>query len=284
MCVDLHIHSIYSDGTAFPSELVKMAVDSGLRGISLTDHDTVDGIDEVIKHGKKNHIEVISGLEISVIHREFSLHILGYGINHHHTGLTDWLAKLQHGRTNRNKLIIEKLQQLGLDVTNEELISLSRHGQTGRPHIARLLMDKGVVKTTNDAFKLYLRKGAPAWASRFAYSASQSIEMIHKAGGIAVLAHPGQIASGLKCLPLLIGELVERGLDGIEIYYPGHSDTLQKDLRKLAGKYNLVVTGGSDYHGTNKMYTKMASIRNGFCPPDDILDHLLEKMNALQKQ
>lgn len=283
MCVDLHIHSIYSDGTAYPSELIKIAVNSGLKAISLTDHDTVDGTDEIIDHGNKNNIQVVAGLEVSTTHNQYSLHILGYGIDHNHPELQEWLTRIQEGRISRNNQIITKLQQLGLTITNDELQILSRTGQAGRPHIARLLMDKGIVNNIQDAFKLYLRKGAPAWASRFAYSAADAINMIHRAGGIAVLAHPGQIAPEVNFLPLLIRQLVECGLDGLEIYYPGYSSTVQHNLRKLARKFNLIVTGGSDYHGANKPYAQMASEKNGFCPPDDILDHIYEKMNALQK-
>ncbi len=284
MCVDLHIHSHYSDGTASPAQLVAMASAAGLAAISLTDHDTVDGIRELAAHAAKADLAIIPGLEVSSTHREFSLHILGYGIDPEDTGLKTWLKRLQQGRDARNEQIITQIQDLGLDVSMNELEALSTCGQTGRPHIATLLLNKGIVTTTRDAFKYYLRKGVPAWAGRFTYTAAQSIKAIHRAGGAAVLAHPGQLAPDLKCLPLLLGELVERGLDGLEVFYPGHSAKVTQRLMALAGRYGLMMTGGSDYHGDNKPTSKMASSRNGFCPPDSILEPLNKKISAFQNR
>lgn len=281
MCVDLHIHSYYSDGTDSPAQLVELASDAGLTAISLTDHDTVDGIIELAEHAEKTSIKIIPGLEVSSSHRNYSLHILGYGIDPDNDVLRSWLAQLQQGRVARNEQIIIKMQNMGLDVHIDELNALSVYGQTGRPHIARLLLNKGIIKTANDAFKYYLRKGASAWADRFTYTAAESIAAIHKAGGAAVLAHPGQLAPDLKCLPLVLGELVERGLDGIEVYYPSHSPKVEKRLKELAKKYNLAMTGGSDYHGGNKSYSTMARSSNGFCPPDSILAQLYEKIARL---
>jgi len=280
MCVDLHIHSYYSDGTASPAQLVELASVAGLTAISLTDHDTVDGIAELTYHAKKRDLKIIPGLEVSATHREYCPHILGYGIDPENDSLRAWLDQLQQGRTERNRQIITKMQDLGLDVHIEEVEALSVCGQTGRPHIARLLLNKGIVGTVNDAFRNYLRKGASAWAGRFAYTAAQSIAAIHTAGGAAVLAHPGQLSPDLKCLPLFLRELVEYGLDGIEVYYPAHSARVEKRLMELAVKYKLVMTGGSDYHGDNKAHTKMASRKNGFCPPDGILEQLNEKISA----
>ncbi len=284
MCIDLHIHSHYSDGTASPAQLLDLASDAGLTAISLTDHDTVEGNIELAALAAKTNIKVIPGLEISSTHREYSLHILGYGIDPDNDALKTWLSQLQQGRVERNKKIIAKIFDLGLDVHIDELEALSVCGQTGRPHIARLLVNKGIVGTVNDAFKHYLRKGAPAWSNRFTYTAGQSIEAIHNAGGVAVLAHPGQLAPDMKCLPLLLSQLVELGLDGIEVFYPGYFPKAEKSLAKLAGKYKLVMTGGSDYHGDNKSYSKMASKQNGFCPPDTLLKQLNEKIRLLQSR
>lgn len=284
MCIDLHIHSHYSDGTSSPARLVEMASACHLSGISLTDHDTVEGTDEFLEEAKKLSIEAITGLEISSTHREYSLHLLGYGINHQDGRLRTWLEHLQQGRKTRNEQILAKMQKLGLDIHTSELETLSCCGQTGRPHIARLLMQKKIVSSVNDAFRHYLRKGSAAWVSRFTYPADQSIAMIHQAGGLAVLAHPGQITPQPASLPLLIGELVERGLDGIEIYYPGYSPKVRRGLTGLAARHKLVITGGSDYHGYNKSYSRMASKKNGFCPPDSLLDQLIEKIGSFKNR
>ena len=283
MCVDLHTHSFYSDGTASPAELVQMALDSGLRSIALTDHDTVEGIDEFLASGNNQELELFSGLEISSTHREFSLHILGYGIDHKNKDLVKWLIPLQEGRIKRNKEIISKLQKMGHNIQLDELDSISHCGQTGRPHIARLLKIKGIVQSNKDAFSLYLRKGGPAFADRFAYSATESINIIHKAGGIAVLAHPGILEKHTKALPLLITELVERGLDGIEAYYPSHAPTMEKKIRSFARKYQLVLTGGSDYHGNNRTFSTMAGNGKAFCPPDTILEPIRERLQTIRR-
>ena len=282
MCVDLHTHSFYSDGTASPAELVQMAIDSGLRSIALTDHDTVEGIDKFLACENDLELELFSGLEISSTHREFSIHILGYGIDHKNTDLIKWLIPLQEGRIKRNKEIISKLQKMGHNIQLEELDSISHCGQTGRPHIARLLKIKGIVQSNKDAFSLYLRKGGPAFADRFAYSATESINIIHKAGGVAVLAHPGILEKHTKALPLVIAELVERGLDGIEAYYPSHTPAMEKKLRSLAKKYQLVLTGGSDYHGNNRTFSTMAGNGKAFCPPDIILEPIRERLQTIR--
>lgn len=281
MCVDLHLHSLYSDGSATPAELAEMAARNKLTGIALTDHDTVDGIPEILTCGRDLGLTVIPGLEVSATHRELSLHILGYGIDHTSRELTLWLAPLQRSRQERNAKIIAKMRQMGLDVHLDELQDVSRCGQTGRPHIARLLLNKGIVDSLGQAFHQYLRRGAPAWYSRFAYSAAESIDMIHRAGGLAVLAHPGQLDPELKILPLLIPELLGRGLDGLEIHYPSHPAAVRRRLLALARKYSLVVTGGSDYHGKNKNMSVMAGGGNSFCPPDTILAALAERMDLL---
>jgi 3',5'-nucleoside bisphosphate phosphatase len=281
MAVDLHLHSLYSDGSATPGELAELAVRHRLSGIALTDHDTVDGITEILEHGRDLGLTVIPGLEVGATHRELSLHILGYGIDHTSSDLSLWLEPLQRSRQERNAKIIAKMRRMGLDVDVDELQAISRCGQAGRPHIARLLLNKGIVDSMGQAFHQYLRRGAAAWFSRFAYSAAESIDMVHRAGGLAVLAHPGQLDPELKILPLLIPELVERGLDGLEGHYPSHTAEVQRRLLALAKKYNLVVTGGSDYHGKNRNMSVMAGGGSGFSPPDTILAAMAERLALL---
>ncbi|HHO47530.1 MAG TPA: PHP domain-containing protein [Desulfobacteraceae bacterium] len=283
MCVDLHLHSNFSDGSLSPSDLVERAVQNGLRCIALTDHDTVEGIGELFDHGRAKNMHVLSGVEISATHGDRSLHILGYGIDHTHTELHQFLQVLQRGRTERNAKIIAGLQRLGFDVDLDQLQAISRRGQTGRPHIAALLLNKGIVGSKNEAFKQYLRKGAPAWAGRTSFTAAESIDIIHRAGGIAVLAHPGQLDPELRFLPQLVAQLVGQGLDGIEAYYPTHPPSMRKRLLALAKKYTILATGGSDYHGDNGNYASMARGKGGFCPPDSILAALEEKFGSLPR-
>lgn len=277
MCVELHTHSVYSDGTSTPAELISMAAARKLKGFALTDHDTVEGVRETVRLGQEHGVAVVSGLEISARHGDRSLHILGYGIDPENRDFCNWLVRLQQGRAERNTKILEKLRGMGLAVNDEEVARLSACGQAGRPHIARLLVDKGYATNMNQAFKLYLGRNKPAWCGRFAYSSAETIAVIQQAGGLAVLAHPGSIDNSMRAQPSIIQELVERKLDGLELFYPSHTRKAAKRLRELAKKYNLLCTGGSDYHGDNRSNV-FAGGTGGICPPDSIMDELLERL------
>lgn len=278
MCVDLHIHSIYSDGIHTPAELVRLAVDKGLRGLALTDHDTVDGVAEIIQLGQDAGIEVVSGIEMSASLHGRNVHILGYGINIADAGLKQWLRPLQEGRERRNAVILQKLQGLGIAITDEEVRRISCYGQTGRPHIARLLVEKGVVDSFDAAFRQYLGRNRPAWEGRFVYSARESIGMIHRAGGLAVLAHPGQLDQEMRMQPSLIRELVLGGLDGLEVYYPTHTRRMKKKLKAIAMEHKLLLTGGSDFHGATRPAHHLGRSLEGFCPPFAVLEALMARL------
>ncbi|HEB50833.1 MAG TPA: PHP domain-containing protein [Desulfobulbus sp.] len=278
MCIDLHFHSVFSDGTALPRELARMAADLRLTAIALTDHDTMAGVPEMMEHGRAAGIEVIPGIEIGALHRGRSLHLLGYGIEAGHRQFNDWLARLQQGRTERNRAILEKLGCMGIRISEKELQRFSRCGQVGRPHIAALLMEKGIVRSMDQAFSLYLGRGKPAWQSRFCYSAAETIAMIHRAGGLAVLAHPGQLDPAMRIQPRLVAELKELRLDGLEAWYPAHPRKMRRALAALASRHGLLVTGGSDFHGANRPGSSLAGGDNGFCPPDELLNGLLPRL------
>ena len=250
--IDLHIHSTYSDGVLMPAELVDLAKSQGLSAISITDHDTADGAGEAIQRGLEKGIEVISGIEISSWHGDTSMHILGYLFRSDDEQFNSRLQLLQQGRETRNIRIIENLNKLGITVELEELLQYSEYGQTGRPHIARLLVDKGIAKTVDLAFKYYLGRGAAAYAERFRFSARDAIAMIREAGGVAVLAHPSSLDPSLRSTPSLLKDLHKVGLNGVEVYYPSHSSKAVKALLKMAGDIGLLITGGSDFHGPER--------------------------------
>ena len=250
--IDLHIHSTYSDGVLKPAELVDLAKSQGLSAISITDHDTADGAGEAIQRGLEKGIEVISGIEISSWHGDTSMHILGYLFRSDDERFNSRLQLLQQGRETRNIRIIENLNKLGITVELEELLHYSEYGQTGRPHIARLLVDKGIAKTVDLAFKYYLGRGAAAYAERFRFSARDAIAMIREAGGVAVLAHPSSLDPSLRSTPSLLKDLHKVGLNGVEVYYPSHSSKAVKALLKMAGDIGLLITGGSDFHGPER--------------------------------
>jgi 3',5'-nucleoside bisphosphate phosphatase len=268
MSIDLHIHSVYSDGSQTPAELVALAARKRLTVISITDHDTMAGTPEALKAGDEMGVEILPGLEISAVHGQTYLHILGYGMEMNETGLVLGLTRLQKARDERNVKIVQKIADLGFSITLEEVQAVSRMGQTGRPHIAKVLIAHGVVNNTLEAFEKYLKKGAPAYVSRFVYNAEEAIGMIKHAGGIAVLAHPIQIDPTLERLPGLLSELAGFGLDGIEMYYPTQSPRIRKKIKMFADRYNLLSTGGSDYHGDVRPGTYLAGGKNVRVPSE----------------
>jgi predicted metal-dependent phosphoesterase TrpH len=211
------------------------------------------------------------------------MHMLGYGIDPTDPILLAWLKPLQEGRERRNVAILQKLRDLGIDITAEEVEQISCCGQTGRPHIARSLVEKGVVENFEAAFRQFLGRNKPAWERRFSYSAAESIAMIHRCGGVAVLAHPVQLDPEMRLQPILIRELVLRGLDGIELYYPTHTRKIQKKLRAIATEHKLLVTGGSDFHGQTRPTHRLASKANGFCPPCSLLDALRTHIDTINR-
>lgn len=268
MTIDLHVHSHFSDGTKSPTELVRLASKTGVTAIALTDHDTMDGVAEAQAVSEKYDVEVIPGVEISVVHEGQVLHILGYFVDPLQKDLAHALSILQESRDKRNEKIIVKLQALGIDATVEELSLISGVGQTGRPHIAKLLLNHGVVRSFPQAFDEYLAEGQKAYVGRFAYSAKEAIAFIRAAEGLAVLAHPIQIDKTLCALNSLLPKLRAYGLEGIETYYPSQKKKMQKRIRKFAEANGLFLTGGSDYHGDIRPGTRLAGGHNVYVPPE----------------
>lgn len=267
MSIDLHTHSWFSDGTKSPTELVALASKTGVSALAITDHDTMDGVAEAMAVADKYGVEVIPGLEVSVIHEKKPLHILGYYLDTANKTLASALGILQKAREERNTKIILKLQSLGIAATVEELKEISGQGQTGRPHVAKLLMNHGMVRSMPQAFDEYLKKDAKAYVARFAYSAEEAIAFITGAGGMAVLAHPVQVDKTLTSLSTLLPVLKSYGLEGIETYYPTQKKKMRKRIRKFAEENDLILTGGSDYHGDIRPGTRLAGGNNVYVSP-----------------
>lgn len=272
--IDLHLHSTFSDGTFTPTELMRMARQRDLKAISITDHDTVDGTDEAVAAAAEFGVRAVPGIELSVFDGDIHFHLLGYNLDWKNKGLKDGLKRLQESRQKRNQAIIRRLKDMGHDVSEEELRVISPGGQTGRPHIAQLLVNKKIVKSIDQAFDLYLKKGKSAYVSRFIFHVDEAIGLIHESGGTAVLAHPLQISSSIDKLDRLLKQLKGRGLDGLETYYPTQKGNFFKKLRRLASNYGFFETGGSDYHGDIRPNTTMAGGKRLRVPRE-----LLEKMD-----
>ncbi len=283
MLVDLHVHSIFSDGTQTPGEIVLLAKYKKIAAISITDHDTMAGVEEAVSAGEEYGVEVFPGVELSVRHKQHYMHILGYCMDWRNEDLISSLDRLQNGREERNGKIIAKLNELGITIRPEDVKRISRMGQTGRPHIAKVLTTQGVVPNMNRAFEKYLKKGSPAYYPRFIYSAEEAISLIKRAGGVTVLAHPLQIDRTMEALPSLFEELVSLGLDGVELNYPTHSPKIRKKLRRMTEGYSFLYTGGSDYHGDIRPGTSLASGKK-ITVEDEVLAHFRKKwiINKIQ--
>jgi predicted metal-dependent phosphoesterase TrpH len=251
--VDLHLHTTASDGVLSPSEIVRYAKAKGLQAIAITDHDTIDGCEEGLSEGERIGFEVIPGIEISAEYSPGSMHILGFFLDIHHPLLNERLEYLQKARAERNPKMVAKLNQLGMEVTYEEVLKASGGGQVGRPHFANVLLEKKYVRNFQEAFERFLKKGAPAYVDKFRFTSKEALHFIHEAGGMAVLAHPNTL--GVKRyseLEKLVLQLVDEGLKGIEVYYPEHSAVEVAQYKNLADRYSLLSTGGTDYHGIEK--------------------------------
>jgi predicted metal-dependent phosphoesterase TrpH len=250
--IDLHTHSNCSDGSYSPRRLVKLAKERGLGAVALTDHDTVAGVQEAEAAGREFDIEVVPGVEISAQYSSGTMHILGYYVRATDTELVRSLEELQQARAARNPKIVERLQALGLEIAFDEVLALSG-GQVGRPHIAKTLVHRGYVTSIDEAFSLYLKKGAPAYVEKFRFSPQDAIAMIRNGGGLAVLAHP--LTLGIEKpgeLTRLVTELKTMGLEGIEVFYPNHSEEITALYKRIASRLDLLHTGGSDFHGDLK--------------------------------
>lgn len=251
--VDLHLHTTASDGVMSPSEIVRYAKAKGLQAIAITDHDTIEGLEEGLLEGEGIDFEVIPGIEISAEHSPGSMHLLGFFLDIHHPLLNERLGYLQKARAERNPKIVERLNRLGIELTYEEVLKASGGGQVGRPHFAQVLLEKNYVRTFQEAFDRFLKKGAPAYVDKFRFTAKEALHFINETKGVAVLAHPNTLNMiGYSELETLILRLIEEGLKGIEVYYPEHSPLEVARYKTLAERYGLLITGGTDYHGIEK--------------------------------
>ena len=281
--IDLHIHSTASDGTLSPNEILRLALKSHLAAIAITDHDTLKGSREICGAVTTTPLRLLTGIEVSVTAPfssgiSGSLHILGYGIRLDDPTLNASLETLQSARKNRNPHIIDRLNALGIDVSIEEVSRISGGAQIGRPHIARLMLQKGLVKSINEAFDLYLGFQKPAYVEKYRLACDQAIQIISKAGGLAVLAHPILLKiPDNDRLESLIVALKEMGLQGIEAYYPEHSPEYTAYCSSLAQKHDLIITGGTDFHGAVKPGIQMGSGKGDFKVPYTVYERLVER-------
>jgi predicted metal-dependent phosphoesterase TrpH len=253
---DLHLHTSFSDGTYSPEQLVEQAVRQDLHVLALTDHDTVEGCLPTARACEAVGIEFIAGTELTAEQDGHEIHILGYELDLTNSKLLSEIGKFQFVRQNRIREMVQRLNEINVPLQADEVFALANCRAPGRPHVARALVQAGLVGTLDEAFERFLKKNRPAWVPKFKMSASDATELIHQSGGVAVMAHPG-----LNRTDEIIPAMVESGLDGIECFHTKHSAAASEHYLQIARRFNLLVTGGSDCHGLSKGRPLIGSVR-----------------------
>ncbi len=255
--VDLHSHSTASDGRLSPSELVSLAVSRGLTALALTDHDTVAGLTEAAVACSSQGLTFVPGIELEVETETGEFHLLGLGLKQWEGGWTSGLPEVQALREDRNRKIFAKMAQAGIRGGFDEVAALARGGQVGRPHFARFLVERGKVKTIQEAFTHFLGRGQLFYEKKAALSLQDAIALVHRGGGLAIVAHPMSLQLSFVQMEEKFGQWKELGLDGIEAWHPGTEPRYCRRLEGLAARWGLKVSAGSDFHGDNRPDRKL---------------------------
>lgn len=244
---DLHIHSTFSDGTLSPEEIVELAAEAGLAAISVTDHDNVAGVERAEVAARRHGLEVIPGVELSAIEIGTDVHVLGYFVDVGFKSLTEHLELFRDARRIRAQKMVEKLKDLGLEVSIEAVLAKAGPAAVGRPHVAEALVDEGLILSYEEAFRRYIGFDGPAYVPKYEISPARAVDLIHAAGGLAIIAHPG-----VYLRDDIMRSIIAAGIDGIETVHPKHTAEATSRLRAMVKELGLVETGGSDYHGDNR--------------------------------
>ncbi len=280
--IDLHSHTTASDGTTPPEELIRLAVDTGLEALAITDHDTLAGYDEASPAAAAAGLDLVCGIEISTklidpgTEKKKTVHLLGYFPDGPAPSFREWIRTLQDFRRDRNRRLIVKLQSLGLDVTLEEVESIGR-SLTGRPHFARLLVRKGYAATIQQAFDQYLDESAKGFVFHETPTLEESIGKVREGGGVSSLAHPIRLGRTADREEVLLRGLCDAGLGAIEVHHSDHGPLERERYGGFARRLGLATTGGSDFHGDNKPDVKLGSGRGNVAVPREVLERLRER-------
>lgn len=279
--IDLHAHTIHSDGTLTPRELVRLARELGLTAVAVTDHDSIDGHEEALDAGHDLGIEVVPGVEINLEHERVTLDLLGYFLGDPPgSHLQRKLDELRRYRNERNRRMLTQLAGFGYPVEAGELRRIAGGRAIGRPHIGEAMRRRGYVDSIDEAFSRFLRRGAPAWVDRRRLSLREATRLVRRSGGLPVIAHPGIIRADEAGLAHLVRDAARCGVAGIECYYPSHDAETVRRILALAGANGLVVTGGSDFHGDTKPDVSLGRGAGARPIPDEILAELKRRWRA----
>ncbi len=282
--IDLHVHSTASDGTLTPAQILELAQAQHLGAVAITDHDTIDGSKEALQVGIPSSIHFLTGVELSAapppfLRRSGSFHILGYGLRLDDDELNQTLLVLQNARENRNPAIIERLSRLGFDMTLAEVVEMVGESQIGRPHIARAMLKKGYVHSIDEAFDRFLGTGKPAYVDKYRISCQRALDIIRGAGGIPILAHPYLLSVKVPAeLEKLVVSLKKIGLEGIEALYPEHPPQATAFYEELADRHHLLITGGTDFHGSLKPEIQLGIGTGDFHVPFELYERLNDRL------
>ena len=275
--IDLHTHSSVSDGSDPPERIPELAAAAGCSAVALTDHDRLDGLGAAGARASELGVELVPGCEISCANAPGTMHVLVYFLEAGEGPLQDELAGLQQGRHDRNRALVERLQDLGLAVTHEEMEEESGGMGAGRPHAAAILVRKGAVGSVQEAFDRWLAKGRPGYVERPRLEPAPAIALARASGAVAVLAHPLSLELAPADLEARVAELAELGLSGLEALYGRYAPEDRRALAALAERHGLAVTGGSDHHGTYKPDLQVGVGRGDLDVPDGLLEALLDR-------
>lgn len=269
--IDLHTHSLMSDGSMTPAEVVREAKKAGLAAIALSDHDTVDGVKEAVAEGERIGVEVVPAIEFSV-QSETETHILGYYIDIENPKLKEMLKKVVETRRFRNRETCRKLNELGFDVTLAEAEAIAPNDFIGRAHFARLLMDKGYTESVSEGFKLYLENGKYAYCGKQTMTDEEAVRLIKECGGVACVAHLHLTKKSDEELRAFLIRLKDCGLDGVEGYYTEYTPEMQAKYQALAAELGLIISGGTDFHAQMKPHISIGTGLGNLKIPYSVLE------------
>ncbi len=270
--IDLHMHTHFSDGRCTPTETVDLAAERRLAAISITDHDSFDAIEEAGERAGEKGIEFVTGIELSCTFQNNDIHMLAYFVDHRYKPLAEKVKFYQQERLKRGEMMVQKLNELGIDLRMDTVKRIAGSGVVGRPHVADALLSEEFVQTFDEAFSRYIGYHAPAYVPKTYFDPAEAIELVHRAGGIAVIAHPGTVKRDDA-----IEHFANLGMDGIEVYHSKHTPQQTRHYKSIAEKKKLLISGGSDWHGRSDPRAELGSQR----VPYEVLTHMREYLSSL---
>ena len=275
--IDLHVHTTASDGTFTPSDVILLAKKAGLAAMAITDHDTVNGIDEAVKKAKEQNFELVPGIEFSVGDTE-NVHIIGLYIDHKNKDLVHIVDVMKKNRIERNQMLISNITKEGFDISYEKVCESMNTNNVGRLHIAHYMQKKGITNDYRKVFKKYLIPGAKTYIPMKNISEEEGIHAILKSGGIPILAHINYLKQNDDETEKTVKRLIDYGLMGIEVFYSGYDNRTEKLAHRISEKYNLVKSGGTDFHGTRRPGVYLGTGRGNLCVPYEFLIDIKKKL------